>query len=176
MLINVDYTPSAQELAKASLLYVEKRPFFKFTVGFANIFMSLFIAIFVLKFFFMGLTLQEWSAAAFCLAWLLGRRPFNQWLLLRRMKNSPVIGKPIHIEMSLNGIAWTGKGLRPGSMNWEQFKHIIEVQNGFILPNSLTRFLWLPFRGFASPEQIGEFKNFLNQRQITRNEFKKWQC
>lgn len=176
MNITIEYEPSATELAKASSLFVEKKPFLLYIVGFVNIIAGLISAVLIFKLFKMGLLPNEWLALLCACLWLFARRPFNEWLLLKRMKNSPVIGKTITVELSLNGIVWSGKGLIPGHMSWDQIKYVIEVQNGFLIPNNLTQFLWLPFRGFSSADKIEELKNFLNQKQVVLRAYPNWQC
>ena len=176
MNINITYQPTAKELAKASSLFVEKKPLLLFFVRFLNIITALFLIIFILKLFTMGLLVNESASAIVCLIWLFGRRPFNEWLLYHRMKRSNIVEKPIHVELSRNGIIWSGKGLKPGNMGWDEIKYILEAQNGFILPNALTRFLWLPFRGFQSSDQIQELRNFIQERKITKRLYTSWSC
>jgi len=174
--IRITYTPTAQELVKASSLFVEKKPLFKYAVGFFNILVALFLTIMLLKLFKLGLNIHESIAFVIGACWLFGRRPFNEWLLMKRMQRSKVVNKPIEVSISLNGIAWAGKGIAPGSMTWDQVKNIMEAKNGFLLPNSLTRFLWLPFRGFESELQINELRKALEAKNIKLHKFKRWAC
>lgn len=176
MLIKVEYQPNAKELTRASLLFAEKKPFLLYTVGFLNLFTGLFLIIFIIKLFVAGLTKHELIASLICAMWIFGRRPLNEWLLYYKMKNSKVLEKPITVEMSLNGIVWSGKGLRFGHMNWTELKYVIEAQNGFILPNTFTRFLWLPYHGFQSPQDIQTLKDFILERQIVYRAFPSWKC
>ena len=166
MNITIFYQPNALELAKASSLFIEKKPLLYFMIGFLNIATALFLLIFIIKLVVMGLTLQESIAALVFGLWLFGRKPFHQWLLYLRMKASPVIHHPIKIEISRNGIVWSGKGLRSGNIRWEEIKMLIEVQNGFLLPNTFIKFLWLPFRGFQAPAQLQDFRTLIKEKQI----------
>lgn len=176
MNIKIEYQPTAKELAKASSLYVEKKPFLLFTIGIINIFMGILFALFVLKLVFIKLTPQDWAATFVCALWLFFRRPFNEWLLYQRMKKSLVISKPIIIEISMNGIVWSGKGLRQGHMTWDDIKYVLEAENGFVFPNTFTRFLWLPFRGFASPEDLQALRDTIVEKQIVHRVYAKWKC
>ncbi len=146
--IHIQYQPSARELAKASSLFIEKKPLFLYGVGFLNLFIILLLVIMLLKLIVMGLNWNEGIASLGAAVWLFGRRPFNEWLLLKRMQSSKVVEKPISIDISLNGIVWSGKGLSPGNISWSQIKYVMAAKNGFVIPNAFTRFLWLPFRGF----------------------------
>ncbi len=176
MNIKIEYQPNAKELAKASSLYVEKKPLLMFAVGFINIGMAILFTLFVLKLVVLTLTPQDWLALLVCALWLFGRRPFNEWLLYRRMMKSLIISKPIIIEISRNGIVWSGKGLRQGNMTWDQIKYILEAQNGFVLPNTFTRFLWLPFRAFNSPEDLQSLRDLIVEKQLILRVFPKWEC
>ena len=174
MKIHIEYEPTPQELGNASALFVEKKPFLLLLVILSNILVG-FVVISIAALFFLklSLTLAQWISLGVGLLWLFGRPYFHKWLLHRRMKNSLVIGKPISIEMTLNGIVWSGKGLRPGAMQWEHIKYIIEVKNGYILPNSFTRFLWIPFRGFESPAFIDTFRKFIIEKRIVLKVYSK---
>lgn len=176
MLIKVEYQPEAKELTRASLIFAEKKPFLLYTVGFLNLFTGLFLIVFVAKLFVAGLTLQELVAGLVCLSWLFGRRPLTEWLLHSKMKSSKVLEKPITVEMSLNGIVWSGKSLRLGHMSWSDLKYVLETQNGFIFPNAFTRFLWLPYRGFQSPHDIQALKDLILERKIVYRAFPNWKC
>lgn len=176
MNINVQYEPTAQELAKACSLFVEKKTFLSFMVGLINIVAFLLLCIMFLKLYFVGLLPTEWLGLLGGLAWLFGRRPFNEWLLSKRMQKSPVIGKTINVEISRNGIVWSGQGLRAGNLPWQLLKYVLLAQNGFVLPNNLTQFLWLPFRGFTSPMEIEALKNLLQEKNIPLKKYPRWRC
>ncbi|MBS0288910.1 MAG: YcxB family protein [Proteobacteria bacterium] len=176
MNIKIEYQPTAKELAKASSLFAEKKPLLLFVVGFINIVLGFFFIIFILKFIKLGLTLQDILALIICTLWLFGRRPFNEWLLRQRMKNSLILNKPITIEVSRNGLVWSGKGLRQGNMTWDQITYILQAKNGFVLPNTFTRFLWLPFRGFSNDDEIEAFKALIKEKEILVRLFPKWEC
>lgn len=173
--INIHYQSSAHELAKASFLFIERKPLLRLSIGFFNALAGLLVFIFFLKLYFLGLTWKEWITLFGASIWLFGRKPLNQWLLLQRMKKNRALNKPFTVNVSRNGIAWSGQGVKPGNMAWEQVKYVWETQNGFILPNAFTKFLWLPFRGFASVEMIDEFKEYIKERKIKHRVFR-WHC
>src|SRR5690349_615491 len=108
MNLKITYQPTARELAKASSLFIEKKPFLLFIIGILNIFMGLFLLLFVLAQILTGFHLSYALATLACGLWLFGRRPFNEWLLHLRMKRSLVLEKPITIDVSANGIVWEG--------------------------------------------------------------------
>ncbi len=174
--IKVEYQPTPRELAKASSLYVEKKPLLLVTVGIINIAMGILFALFVLKMVLLTLTFNDWMALIICALWLFGRRPFNEWLLYKRMKNSLVVSKPLIIEISRNGVVWSGKGLRQGHMTWDEIKYILEAQNGFVMPNTFTRFLWLPFRGFNSADDLKILRDLIAEKKIVHRVFPRWVC
>lgn len=174
--IRVHYDPNAQELVKASSLFLEKKPIFFYGIGLLNILLALLLAIMFAKLVTLGLTLGEWITTFVSIFWLFGRKRFNEWMLYRKMMRSRIVGKPITIDISYNGIIWAGKGLSPGDMGWEQVKYVFEVQNGFIFPNTFTRFLWLPFRGFESQQHIETLRNSLLEKKIKIRPYKNYVC
>lgn len=174
--IKIQYQATAKELTRASILFAEKKPFLLYSIGILNLLMGFFLVIFVLKFILSHLTYNELIAALICAAWIFGRRPINEWYLYYKMKHSKVLEKPILIEVSLNGIVWSGKGLRFGHMNWNEIKYVLETENGFIIPNAFTRFLWLPYRGFKSPSDIQTLKDFILDKRIVYRAFPNWKC
>lgn len=177
MLIKVTYEPTAKELANASSLFIEKKPFMLFAIGFLNVFAGIILLIIVFKLVVVKMLLpSEWLALLGASLWLFVRRPFNEWLLRLRMKNSFLLGYPLTVEITLNGIAWSGKRVRTESMGWEVVKYVMEAKNGFLLPNAVTKFLWLPFRGFESDDQIDAFRTFVTERKIPHRVYSRWEC
>lgn len=176
MNIKIEYEPTAKELTKASSLFAEKKPLLLYTVGLVNIFMAVLFVIFFLKVLFLPSNMQDLIPLFICAVWLFGRRPFNEWLLYRRMKKSIVLSKPITIEISRNGVVWSGKGLRQGNMTWDQIKYVMEAQNGFVFPNTFTRFLWVPFRGFASPDDLQNLRDLIVEKQVVLRVYRRWRC
>jgi hypothetical protein len=176
MNITATYKPTALELAHASSLFIEKKPFLRFAVGLINLFAGILVVIFVTKLFYMGISLQEWSALVIGLLWIFGRRPFNEWLLYRKMCKSMVLDKQMTIAFSRNGIIWSGEALKNGQMSWAQIKYIMIAQNGMILPQTATRFLWVPFRAFDHPDDIEFLRAFAEERHIHLRSFPKWIC
>lgn len=176
MEIHTSYQPTIKELVKAGSLFIEKKPFFLLTIQIMNVFAIVILALIILKLFKFGLTPEEWMAMITGLAWLFGRRPFNEWLLFQRMKSNKVLEYPIKVVISLNGLMWEGKGLATGHMPWEQIRYIMEAKNGFLIPNVSTRYLWLPFRSFKSSDDLSEFRSLLNEKKIIRRAFPKWEC
>lgn len=176
MHIKVEYQATLKELSRASLLFAEKKLFMRYAVLLLNILVGGFALIFLLYLLLIGFAVNILLAGLVCLIWLIGRRPFYGWLLYQNIKRSPVIEKIITIELSLNGIVWSGKGLKVGNLPWMSLKYALEAQNGFVLPNNFTTFLWLPFRGFASPEAIEDFRALLAEKKISLLPYKKWRC
>jgi hypothetical protein len=176
MEIHVSYQPTAKELTKAGSLFVEKKPFFLITIQAMNLFAIVIGVLLCIKLFKFGLTKEEWLAGLTALVWLFGRRPMNEWLLFQRIKKNKILQSPIQVVFSLNGVMWEGKGLATGHMPWQHVRYITEVKNGFLIPNASTRYLWLPFRSFKSPSDINTFRNLLNEKQIIRRYYPKWEC
>jgi hypothetical protein len=167
MQIKISYEPTAQELATASSLFIEKKPFMIISIGFLNAFAYFILIIIVLKGILVKHILpNELLAGVGACVWLFGRRPFNEWLLLQRMKRSLLLNSTITVDVSLNGIAWSGKRVVTASLKWNEFSYMIETKNGFILPIGGSQFLWLPFRGFSSPSDIDSFKQSIQEHKI----------
>ncbi len=176
MEIHVNYQPTAKELMKASSLFVEKKPFFLLIIRAMNVFATIIVLLMIVKVTQFGITPEETMAGMTALLWLFARRPLNEWLLTQRLKKSKILDVPINVTLSLNGITWAGKGLAPGNMPWEHIRYVFEAKNGIIIPNAATRFLWLPFRGFKSPQQITELQQLFDDKKIIRRKYPKWEC
>lgn len=177
MNISVSYEPSAKELANASALFVEKKPFMRYSIGFLNGFAWVILAIIVVKALFVHSFLPNELLACFgaCL-WLFGRRPFNNWLLLQRMKRSLLINTQVNINISLNGVSWSGKRIVTASLRWNDFSYAFEAKNGFVIPAGGSQFLWVPFRGFAASTDINAFRETLQEHNIALHAYPKWEC
>lgn len=177
MNIKLTYEPNAKELARASALFIEKKPFMLYTIGFINIFSWLILLILVLKLFVIKSILPNEALAGIgaCL-WIFARRSFSQWLLYTRMKNSFLLNASLTIEISLNGLAWSGQRIRSESLKWQDVKFALETKNGFILPSANTQFLWLPFRGFSSTAEVDAFREMLIDKKIVLRKYLNWEC
>lgn len=177
MKISITYEPTAKELVKASSLFIEKKPFMFYTIGFINIFAWLIFAILIVKLIVVKtLTPTEGLASVSACAWLFGRRVVSEAILNSRMKSSFILNTPLTIDISLNGLAWHGKRIRSESMKWSDITFAFEAKNGFVIPNAFSKFLWLPFRGFQSSEDINAFRQMLVDRNIAIKTFPKWEC
>lgn len=176
MNIELTYEPTVDELTKASSLFIEKKPFLKVAVMVMNVVAIILILLTIAKFWLLSLTAQDASTVIIALLWIFGRKPFNEWLLRRKMKKSLVVNKPITIALSNNGIVWKGETLKSGNLNWAHVAYLIEAKNGFILPYSGTKFLWIPFRAFKDNHAAEDIRSFLNERHITLRRFPKWAC
>lgn len=175
--ITVNYKPTVKELARSSLLFAEKRPIMMFLVGIINAIAWILLGIMTLYFIvFFKLNLSQLFIIVTMLTWLFGRKRFFGWILKRRMEKSLIVDQPITINITRNGIAWHGSKIRPNSINWEDLKYIIEAGNGYILPHSYNKFLWIPHRGFETPDQLVEFAKYLGIRQTVMRSYLKWLC
>lgn len=177
MQISITYEPNAKELAKASALFIEKKTLMLYTIGFINVFAWLILLLLILKLFVVkSLVPNESLAGISACLWLFGRRPFTDWLLQTRMKNTFLLNSPLTIDVSLNGLAWHGKQIRSESMKWTDIKFAFESKNGFVLPNAFSRFLWLPFRGFKSQDEINALRQMLLDNNIVLKKYPQWEC
>ena len=177
MKINIRYQPTAQELAKASSLYIEKKPFMYYAILVINGFAYLILLIMILKAVLISALMpNEWLAGVSACLWIFGRKPFNEWLLFQRMKRSQLLDTTLSIDISLNGIAWTGPRVVPGSLKWNEIRYILEAKNGFVLPIGGSQFLWLPFRGFSESAEIEALKQALTEHHIKLRLYPNWEC
>lgn len=177
MQISVSYELTAKELARASALFIEKKPFMRYSIGFLNGFACVILAILLLKALFIHNMLpNEILAGIGACAWLFGRRPFSEWLLLQRMKRSLLLNTHVTVDVSLNGISWSGKRIVTASLKWNDFSYALEAQNGFVLPTGRSQFLWIPFRGFSSSTDLERFRETLNEHKIVLQTYPQWIC
>jgi len=176
MNITVRYEMEAHTLANASLIFTEKKPLLMFAIGGFNIIAILFSGIMLTKLVLLGLSLNEWSILIFFCMWLFLRKPFSKWLYLRRMKKSPIIGKVMNIEISRNGIIWSGEGLKTDHLAWQHIRYIMELKNGFLIPYSIVRFIWVPYAGFKSKLQIDKIKTLIVDKRVPLRTYPKLQC
>lgn len=165
-MITVNYQPNANQLAKASLLFIEKKPILQIAILFLNIMAVLLTGLALLKFMLPGLTMEELGMTFVCIFWIFARKPISLWFIARKIKKDPTKTKAIEIVLSKNGIVWSGEGLQNGQLAWKYVPYIIKAEQGYILPSSLTRFLWLPLSCFKSPHEIKEFQGLLTETRV----------
>lgn len=176
MNLNVQYKMDAPSLANASFIFTEKKPLLLIAMGAFNFFAFLFFGIMVIKLFMLGLNLNEALVLFVFFMWLFFRKPFTKWIYLRRVNKSNIVGKTIQIEISRNGIIWAGEGLKTDHLAWQHIRYILELKNGFIVPYSMTRFIWVPNAGFKSKLQIEKFKNLIIEKKVPLRTYPKLSC
>lgn len=176
MNIKIQYTINESEMARASFIFSEKKPFILYSVGFLNIIAFLLILIMIIKGLLLNLNPQESVLTALMASWLFLRKPFARWLFRRKMKKSPINGKVMTIEISRNGIIWSGEGIKTNHLAWQHISYILELKNGFIIPFSVNRFLWIPFTGFKSKLQIEKIKSLIVDKHVPLRDYPKISC
>lgn len=176
MNIKVQYTVDGAELARASFIFSEKKPFILYGIGFLNIIAFILLLLMMLKGLLLHLTLQEFSLMILMAAWLFLRKPFAKMLFKRKMKKSPIVGKLMIVEISRNGIIWSGEGIKTNHLAWQHVSYILELKNGFIIPFNLNRFLWLPLTGFKSKLQIEKIKSLIIDKRVPLRVYSKLIC
>ena len=172
-----EYTPNAHQLAHAGSLYFEKLPLMIVIITFMNMFAIVLALLLLVKFLFTWqFTWQEILATMFLLFWIFGRKKANLKLLERRINQSPMMASPIHIDINYNGVRWSGKKLRPDSIAWKDIKWIIQCKNGYIIPNRLTRFLWVPNSGFAERTGAKDLLALIQEKRVPLRVYEKYAC
>lgn len=176
MNIQVRYTIDAPTMAKASFIYTEKKPFVLYGVGFVNIFAFLLFGIMLLKGILLSLNGQEFAILACMGLWLFARKPVSRYIFHRKMKKLNTLDKVMSIDISRNGIVWQGEGIKPGHLAWQHVSYILQLNNGFIVPYSLNRFLWIPYSGFKSKLQVEKIQNLIKDKQVPIRHYPKYSC
>lgn len=184
-MITIQYPIDIKELARAGLLFTEKKRFLQLSIFILNTFAVLLIGVMVLKFLLLpqspqgligSLSLSECFIVLLCVFWLGGRKRLNEWILLKKVANQHLDGKEMTIVASRNGITWEGKGLMKGKMDYRDLRYALVAQNGCILPIGLTRYLWIPYRGFTSKAAQQEFEDLIKARGIKIRLFLSYRC
>lgn len=176
MNITVRYEIDAKAMANASFIYSEKKPMVLYGVGLINIFAYLLAGIMLLKWILIGATFQELIVLLLMCLWLFGRKPLTRAVFRSKMKKINTIGKTIVIELTRNGVAWQGEGIKQGHLAWQHISYILALKNGYIIPYSLNRFLWLPHTGFKSKLQIEKIKTLIEDKHVPLREYPKLGC
>ncbi len=166
MNIQLNFTPKSDSLAKASMLYLEKKPIIGISIWLLNGLCFLVALALCLKW---GLTGQMFGSdiLVFIVAilWLGARRSMILWMLQKRLKNNQAITLPLRINLSSNGISWGGDKLQSGSVQWDKITRIFKMNNGYVLPVSGTRFIWTPLSAYKD-EQVKVFEAFCVKKNI----------
>jgi len=175
-MIKISYVSDAESIGRASALFTDNKPLFKITVLLLNILAVFLSFILVLKIIVDGVAFADIPIIIGCVAWLSLRKRLNCWIFTKKVANSPIINKRIDITISLNGVVWSGEKLLSGKLSWQDISYSIEAQNGFILPYSFSKFLWLPFSGFERESNLNKFREILQSKKIKLKPYYKWRC
>jgi len=83
--------------------------------------------------------------------WYAFRWKVRQLLLLRQFEKSPMKDQPFHIAADESGLH-----LEAMTISWDQVKHIVSVEKGFLIYADET-FLFFPTHAFANEDDKNSF-------------------
>jgi hypothetical protein len=175
-MFKITYTPKATELGKACFYFMERKPLLRLCILLFNGMATFLILVMLLKLFLGMLAWSDLLILFMSLTWLCWRKRMLQWLMIRRMQNHTAKDKALTITVCANGITWSGQGIRQSQINWRHLTYVLEINNGFILPATVSRFLWLPFHGFASAQDIEHCRALMLQKSLPIKYAKKLSC
>ena len=164
-MINLSFTPKPRALIKASFLLIEQQFFLKYTVLLLNLMTGLLISIYLLKLFIQGLIFKEILLFTFSCLWIFLRKPLNLKILKYNTLNHPSLRCKLNIQLSKNGIIWSGKKIKKGQLDWRQVTKIYQTKVEYILPLAGNRVLWIPKYAFNDSE-LAEFQMLLKHAMI----------
>lgn len=138
--------------------------FLLFTRGFTLLFGALLIffqiASGLFEFFIVGLTL-------FCIYWTFFPGRGISWLLLLGFTQSHIANKTFSWELSEQLVTQQCENISSSQLSWEFFSKIVVASEGLMLytfPKS--KFFWLPYDGFETPQCIEKVKEFARSNDV----------
>ena len=165
-MININYEANSKEMTMASIAFLNVKPITRLAT-LATYLGSIFIIIVILiKFYMHQLALTDGVIAATALMWLFFRKKITEYILKKRIASQSLMGRNISITISNNGIIWDGFKVKDGQIDWNSFKTCYEITEGFIIPTSSTRFIWMPLHGFNHEDEVKDFKTILKRKKI----------
>jgi hypothetical protein len=91
--------------------------------------------------------------------------PTKRWAITRAWKRTVQMQRPINLSITETGIDFQIKGLQD-FRQWQHYTAFRETKESFLLYYSEPLYHILPKRVFSSPEQIGQFRDLLNENNV----------
>lgn len=161
------YQVEIDEIAQATLSFLEHRPGLRFILGAMKFVCCFMIVTFVFKCLYHNASFVDLAITLFALAWLFYRKKINRFLLKRSYKAQKLDQVSRQYQISKTKIWWKENNHVPQELRWQQVPYILEHTMGYLIPltgmQNSGRFLWFPLRGF---EQLEEFQRIIKEKEI----------
>jgi YcxB-like protein len=91
--------------------------------------------------------------------------PTKRWAITRIWKRTVQMQRPINLSITETGIDFQIQGLQD-FRQWQHYTGFRETKEMFLLYYSESLYHILPKRVFSSPEQMGQFRDLLNENNV----------
>lgn len=167
-MIELQYTTSAQENAKATLDFMSNRPVVAFSFKFMRVTCLLLCCIFAITWYNKSLRPQDYTAVLFAIVWFFYYKNINRWVIGRMLKLRKFNDMQCLYKIDDKSILYKLQNFQPQNIEWKKLKHVLRNNEGYIIPLTgfvnAGRFLWLPLRSLQNQEP--EFLELINKFKL----------
>jgi hypothetical protein len=167
-MINIEYTMTPEETAKATFDFLANRPFISLLFFFMKTSCFIICIGFVIAVYNKSVRIQDVVSALFALIWISAFKEFNRWMINKRLKNKAFGNAKNEFKIDHKSIFCRFQASNPQNIEWKKLKYILQNKDGYIIPltgmSNAGKFMWLPFRCFENKSIEQDFlelvKNF----------------
>ncbi len=194
--MQVNYTLDFTELARANCLFIEKKPFIRTISNIISFLSWGLISLTVLKLSLdslvetMQLSKEDTIILLFALIWLAYHRSIEEQFILYRLRNLDYKkNQNLNIQFNIEDkITWLEKKQYnyydseaeeefelKHEISFSSIQNCFRTRNGFVLALN-NNFIWLPFKGFETINQINLFQQCMQDQHIPIRACSDWVC
>lgn len=169
MNIRLNYSVDPKELARASVDFLDKRPFIKLLKISMNCCCILAIIALFLKMREGVADKQDFIFVMIVSTWMFMYKLISYGIILFVAKMSKNSVKEVSYELDASKLQLQNKGKLLNKQSWKQLKKIYKNSSGYIVPfvgmTNGGKFAWLPKKSFAIDEEE-QFISHINKMGI----------
>lgn len=170
-MIEVQYQANVDEITRANLLFIEKKPILKFLIKLVNFICSFLLILSLIKIMMgnalltiQGLDYDDMAAIFFSILWLTSRRAINGYVIQKGLED--IDRMEVKIVAGENSI--THKiGEKQINIPWRLINKYLKAKNGLIVIYNNNNFIWLPYTCFNTPNDIKNMTGLLESKKLT---------
>ena len=169
-MINIQYTMSAEESAKATLDFLSNRPFISFMYFVMKVSCIGFCFGFWLTLRANAARPQDCVIAVLAIIWLFSFRRINKWLIKKRLSTKHFKSATNTLKIDHKSILSKFQFSEPQHIEWKKLRYILQNKDGYIIPltgvRNAGRFMWLPHRSFNDTAKEQDFLDLVNKFKL----------
>ena len=168
-MLNLNYNLNIDEMATATLDFLENRPILKFSLFNMKMICCMTIGIYLITVYHGNISWLNSSITIGAIAWLFFRRKLNYFILHKSLTRKKVHEYVNNIEIYKHKI-FTKINNSVTELGWSKISFVYQSKNGYMIPlpgiSNSGKFIWLPLRSFTNTHEENTFLDIVKNYKL----------